>query len=99
MRAFPPAYVSPPRWAPWQSLGRLFIWCCMDIQTLTLRVDRIHDRQDELSRAQTDMRRDFRDLDRRLEKVEMKLFWLSLAGSLAGGFIGAGAPAIARVFA
>lgn len=66
---------------------------------LRLRIERVCARVDDLEREQAETKRDYRDLDRRLEKVEMRLFWLSLAGSLAGGFIGAGAPVLARVLA
>lgn len=69
------------------------------MEELRLRIERVSARVDDLAREQAEAKRDCRDLDRRVEKVEMKLFWLSLAGSLAGGLIGAGAPVLARVIA
>lgn len=66
-------------------------------QSLVIRVERIQERQDAIERTVGDIQRDYRELDRRVERIEMRLFWMSLAGSLAGGLLGASAPAIARI--
>src|SRR5690606_21984725 len=67
----------------------------MYLQSLVIRVEHIHDRQDATHRAVALLQRDYADLDRRVERIEMRLFWLSLAGSLAGSLISAGVPALA----
>lgn len=77
--------------------GAPFFGAGMDLQSLVIRVERIHDRQDATDRIVALLQRDYADLDRRVERIEMRLFWLSLAGSLAGSLISAGVPALARI--